>query len=370
MGPNTLKRSTSDLQNHDPHLHGRGFTLVELLVVIAIIGILVALLLPAIQAAREAARRSQCTSNLKQIALSAINYESAQGTLPSGGWGFKWTGDPDLGLGAKQPGGWAYSLLGFIEGGSVYNVGSGLAAADKAKALLIQKTSPIPVFYCPTRGEPKLRAGYEASINSDQPADNMVAKTDYAANGGSLTGGTFPGPGILCVKGYPLKPYCNGLPTEQLASRFNGAFVPRFGVALKQITDGSSNTIMLGESYFGPVNDVEATSSSTNNNSMYQGYDWDTVRYASGNVLEAAFAHFPKGSQPGMPRSDMEQQFDEGLGRFGSSHPAVFMVARCDGSVVALSYDVDPLEWEHLGARDDQGTAVSQDPFLKDLELL
>jgi len=103
-----------------------GFTLVELLVVIAIIGILVALLLPAIQAAREAARRNQCTNNLKQWSLGALNHEAAHKHFPSAGLGGKWTGDPNWGFGRKQPGGWLYNILPYIEEQQIHDIGFGV----------------------------------------------------------------------------------------------------------------------------------------------------------------------------------------------------------------------------------------------------
>src|SRR5262245_8130625 len=110
-----------------PHSHARrAFTLVELLVVIAIIGILVALLLPAIQAAREAARRSQCKNNLRQIALSCLNHESTHKFFPHGGWSFGWMGDPDQGYGPQQPGGWIYAVAPYLEEQAVFNLGKGL----------------------------------------------------------------------------------------------------------------------------------------------------------------------------------------------------------------------------------------------------
>src|SRR5579885_1079893 len=92
-----------------------GFTLIEVLVVIAIIGLLVAILLPAVQAARASARRTACTNHIKQIALASHHHLDVTRYFPSGGWGLFWVGDPDRGYGHRQPGGWTFSILPFME---------------------------------------------------------------------------------------------------------------------------------------------------------------------------------------------------------------------------------------------------------------
>jgi prepilin-type N-terminal cleavage/methylation domain-containing protein len=92
-----------------------GFTLVELLVVIAIIGVLVGLMLPAIQASRESARITSCKNNLSQLAKGLLGHDTAMVGFPSGGWGDLWLGNAERGSEKQQPSGWPYSVLPYIE---------------------------------------------------------------------------------------------------------------------------------------------------------------------------------------------------------------------------------------------------------------
>ena len=176
-----------------------GFTLVELLVVITIIGILIALLLPAVQAARESARRTQCSNNLKQLSLGCLSFESSTGHLPPNGWGPTWFGDPDRGTGWKQPGGWIFNILPYIEQANLWGLQSGTTGAARYQAAYTMLTTPLSVLNCADpaavaalahRGDGGdvrrvMYAGETAfGTTSHGPGPPNVAKTDYVANGG------------------------------------------------------------------------------------------------------------------------------------------------------------------------------------------
>jgi prepilin-type N-terminal cleavage/methylation domain-containing protein len=220
----------------------RGFTLVELLVVIAIIGILMALLLPAVQAARESGRRTQCKNNLKQLGLAMENHASAHGRYPSNGWGYLWIGDPDRGTGREQPGGWIYNILPYVEERALADIGRQMDSDDKRQVLPRLMRAPLPVLTCPTRSSPQLLPSSPKVVPYNAQWTAELAKTDYAVNEGDYFIIPGPGPSTLTQGDSPDYHWPN-------TKRATGICSVRTGVDAAKVRDGLSHTYLIGEKF-------------------------------------------------------------------------------------------------------------------------
>ena len=324
------------------------FTLVELLVVITIIGILISLLLPSVQMAREAARQVQCRNNLKQIALAWLQHEEMQKFLPVGGWGYCWAGEPNRGFDLKQPGGWDYNILPYMELGALHDLGidEGMMGASSRPAFLQRVQTPVATYICPTR-RPVMAypfitsAGLNAFVNlSSQPT--VVGRCDYAANSGECS--TLPyyvlpeSPSSLAVgDATSLSDWAN-----YPGNHVNGVVGLHVQVKLFAITDGTSNTYMVGEKNLNP--DYYSTGGSLGDNQA-----WD-VGWTADNVRIVGIIKNPP--PPDCQPVQDTPGYDSAI-NFGSAHASGFGMAFCDGSVAFLSYSIDPEVHRRLGNRED-----------------
>jgi hypothetical protein len=316
------------------------------LVVITIIGILIALLLPAVQSAREAARQTQCCNHLKQLGLGSLQHLEAHGHFPSGGWGWNWVGDPDRGFTRRQPAGWVYNILPYIEQEALHQLGEGEPTAEKRKAAGQVIATPLELMNCPTRRPAIAYPGTGGLRNA--VGQGVGARGDYAMCTGSAAPNEFCG-GPSSLDEGDRWPNCQDLPPGEAnpcggasgdncwrdMSDHNGISYQRSEVRMSQVRDGASNTLMIGEKYLIPDEYTTGTNPA-DNETMYAGYDNDNFR----NTYQ--------GRTPQRDREGLDIYH-----YFGSAHPAGCHFVFCDGSVHRIDYSIDPDVFRILGDRAD-----------------
>jgi prepilin-type N-terminal cleavage/methylation domain-containing protein len=304
-----------------------GLSMVEVLVVVAIIGILMALLLPAVQAARESGRRTECKHNLKQLGEAMQNHASELDRYPSNGWGHGWVGLPDRGTGKNQPGGWIYNLLDHLDQSALRDSCRDLGPQDQEQALTRLIQTPLPVMTCPTRGAPAMSPAAPWGPYFNAQWVPALPKNDYAVNGGDYytESSIWQGPATL-------QQGDAGDYSWTDLRLFTGISCQRSEIKPAMVSDGLSQTYMIGEKYVSRPN-YNTFDDEGYNQSMYIGTCLDLVRWVQQPPLRDA--------------DDVEFQ------RFGSAHAGASHFVFCDGAVKMINYQIDPEVHRRLGNRHD-----------------
>lgn len=322
-----------------------GFSLLELLIVLGIIALLVQILLPAIQASREASRRIKCKNNLRQMGVALQAHVSATDRFPTGGWSSAWVGDANRGYGVQQPGGWIYNLLPYLESSEIRDIGKGGAWEDKRFAHGRLQSATLGLSNCPSRRDASVYPNLKKWPLYNAVDVGFHSRADYAANAGDV----FDIP-IPLIKDLTTYDAVDGANERLLSMRgATGVCFMRSSVRPRHVVDGLSKTYFVGEKYLSFRNYTNGKDDG-DDSSMFQGHDFDTVRWTCESI------DFEKGKY-GMrvfyngPRRDGETAE---VTCFGSSHYSGWNAAFCDGSVRAIAYELDAKIHRQFGNRRDR----------------
>ena len=311
-----------------------GYSLIEVLVVIGILGTLLAIVLPAVQSARESSRLAQCGSHLHQLAVAFANHESAHKHLPTGGWGWGWAGDPDRGYGARQPGGWGYNVLPFIEEREVREIGRRSIPSKRPTELTRAIARVIPLYYCPSRRPATaLPLGPNTTLRNAY-ALVSVGRLDYAANCGDQPFSELETPGPTSLEEGDSR-----FQWPRKLSEATGICFGRSTIRFRDLIDGASQTYLVGEKHVNQS--MYATGLDWGDNEFaLVGFDNDICRTAHPSARPVSDATELVGSAMGLP--------------YGSAHRGVFQMAMCDGAVIGVTFDVDAEVHRARGNRADR----------------
>jgi prepilin-type N-terminal cleavage/methylation domain-containing protein len=310
-----------------------GFTLIELLVVIAIIGVLIALLLPAVQKVREAANRTKCANNLKQIGLAVHNFHDTYTMLPASRIHYN---NPKKLSWAS----WAVQIMPYIEQDNLYKLWD-LTLSYYHQVPDEARTQTVKIYFCPSRRSP---VDQSSSTSNGQDHYNSKfypgALIDYAVCSGDRNSYS---------AGYLDDPTANGAIIQGNATELtiNGIVtVPtwRSRTSFASIIDGTSNTILAGEKHVAP----DKYGHSTVDNAGYNG-NWDAPR----NIARVGGPEFPIAPDPTYKVGTSDD--DERV--FGSCHPGICQFVFCDGSVRSLPVSIPVSVYRLLCVRND-GQAI------------
>jgi prepilin-type N-terminal cleavage/methylation domain-containing protein len=326
-----------------------GFTLVELLVVIAIIGVLVALLLPAIQAAREAARRTQCVNQIRQLGIACHNFHDSRKRFPAAGEAVV-PGSLQKATGMS----WLALILPYVEGTNLRNLINSGQHWNHASNQVARETS-VPLFICPSTGN-DLSVFIAAPGNTAEYAENTTLRSHYV---GIMGAKAAPGCNNYPENGYTMVLRNDGAGDISGGLGGNGIIVFNGKVGVKDVSDGTSNTMMIGESSWdsGPtrtwiVGTLDDSSYRLNADGTASGHGW---LYNSKNVMwpmHTAFREKPGQAASGYNSNDIS---------LGSMHPGGAHIGLADGSSRFLSDEIPLNELKALTTRANDDT---QNPAL------